>query len=366
MTETPSPNAKPKAYTYLAVTVILLFTLSFTWSIDTTIAYIIGGAALYTSFLTVYHWPRKSNPEDRWRYQQDERSEEKQTYSTTPTPSSPPPKPASKSKPIKNIPKADFKTLFEKFTKEKKVKTLFESKTTSQKISKSGCGLFVGGFIFLFIVLAIIFSDDPDDREDMSFENQFSQAENYYNTGDYVQAIIHYKYALIENPKSTDASLGLGNAFAGLNNADSAFYYYRHTLTIDPNYDMARYNIGWLHYKNKNYEEAAYELKQLIDRNSSYLDAFQLLGDVYYDQQKYDDAFIYYERAYTSGQRNFWLCYVSGYLYQTKGNNQMAIDRYKEALTYDSSELDIYKRLGDLVPGEEGARYRARGEDKQW
>lgn len=366
MTETPSPNAKPKAYAYLAVTVILLFVFSFIWSIDTAIAYILGGIILFTSFLTVYYWPRKSNPEDHWKYQQEERREENQAYTTTPTPASAPPKPAAKIKPSENIPKVDFKTLFEKFTKEKKGKTPFGSKVTSQKLSKSGCGFFIAGFIFLFIVLSIIFSDDADDREDMSFENQFAQAENYYNTGDYVQAIIHYKYALVKNPVSTEANLGLGNAFAGLDNTDSAFYYYRHTLTIDPNYDMARYNIGWLHYKNKNYEEAAYELKQLIDRNPSYLDAFQLLGDVYYDQQKFDDAFIYYERAYASGQRSFWLCYVSGYLYQTKGNNQMAIDRYKEALSYDSSELDIYKRLGDLVPGEEGARYRARGEGKQW
>lgn len=365
MKETPSPNAKPKAYTYLAVTVILLFVFSFIWSIDTAIAYILGGIILFTSFLTVYYWPRKSNPEDRWKYQQEERSEENQPYTTIPS-SSPLPKSAAKTEPPKNIPKADFKTLFEKFTKEKTGKTPFETKVKSQKISKSGCGIFVGGFIFLFIVLSIIFSDDADDSEDMSFENQFAQAENYYNTGDYVQAIIHYKYALVKNPVSTEANLGLGNAFAGLDNTDSAFYYYRHTLTIDPNFDMARYNIGWLHYKNKNYEEAASELKQLIDRNSNYLDAFQLLGDVYYDQQKFDDAFIYYERAYTSGQRSFWLCYVSGYLHQTKGNNQMAIDRYKEALTYDSSELDIYKRLGDLVPGEEGARYRARGEGKQW
>lgn len=351
-------NASTKAYTYLTLTLVLVFILALTWSIDSSIVYILGGTIIYTAFLTVYRWPRKTRPEDWRNYQHEDRN-------TGKTPGTPPAQQTNTTQ-TQTI-ASDFKSLFETFTKKASATGKPPTGSTAsnpQLHVKTGCIILFISFIVLALALNLIFNDDDPEVDEMSFENQYAQAENYYNTGDYVQAIIHYKYALAKEPANTNATLGLGNSFAGLNNIDSALYYYQHSLTLDPTFDVARYNIGWVHYKTKDYDAATRELKSLIDRNPEYLDAFQMLGDVYYEQQLYDEAFNQYERAYAGGNRNFWLSYVTGYLYQTKGNNQMAIERYKEALTYDSSEVDIYKRLGEIVPGEEGARYRAKG--KQW
>ena len=38
----------------------------------------------------------------------------------------------------------------------------------------------------------------------------------------------------------------------------------------------------------------------------------------------------------------------------------MAIDLYKEALSYDSTVVDIYTRLGELLPNEDGNYYRTQ------
>ena len=41
-----------------------------------------------------------------------------------------------------------------------------------------------------------------------------------------------------------------------------------------------------------------------------------------------------------------------------KVTTRSAIDLYKEALSYDSTVVDIYKRLGELLPNEDGNYYR--------
>jgi hypothetical protein len=46
------------------------------------------------------------------------------------------------------------------------------------------------------------------------------------------------------------------------------------------------------------------------------------------------------------------------YIYDTKGNYSNAIGLYKEELRYDSTVVDIYKRLGELLPNEDGNYYR--------
>ena len=48
------------------------------------------------------------------------------------------------------------------------------------------------------------------------------------------------------------------------------------------------------------------------------------------------------------------------YVYETKGNNDKAIQLYKETLEYDDTIADVYSRLGTLIPGSEGDAYRTK------
>jgi hypothetical protein len=48
------------------------------------------------------------------------------------------------------------------------------------------------------------------------------------------------------------------------------------------------------------------------------------------------------------------------YIYDTKSQAQKAIPLYKEAISMDTTRTDIYRRLGELVPGEEGNLYRQK------
>jgi tetratricopeptide (TPR) repeat protein len=85
-----------------------------------------------------------------------------------------------------------------------------------------------------------------------------------------------------------------------------------------------------------------------------------LAGDCYYDQQRYDETLKWYLKAYNLGERGRNLAWNIAYIYDIKGNTGSAIPFYKETLDYDTTLVDIYRRLGELVPGEDGNYYRTR------
>jgi tetratricopeptide (TPR) repeat protein len=211
--------------------------------------------------------------------------------------------------------------------------------------------------IFGLIIMIILFSD-PDTMPEADY--YFSRAEENYTAGVYDSAYINYKRALQENPGHLDALLGYGNTLSALGQPDSAIILYDQALAIDPDFDIARYNKGWVHYNRKNYSQSVIELKALLEKNPSYFDAMQLLGDVYYGQNVYEEALGWYESAYANGLRSRWLCHVMAYLYDLRGDIPKAIALYQEALAYDSTVTEIYTRLGELIPGEGGKVYRDR------
>ncbi len=134
-------------------------------------------------------------------------------------------------------------------------------------------------------------------------------------------------------------------------------------LTINPDNADVQYKKGLILYYQKKYDQSAQTFTTLFENDPTYFDALLKLGDVYYDQQRYNDALKYYDQAYENGLRNNWICYVRGYLYQEKGETKKAIELYKEALSYDSSVVDIYGRLGVLLSGSEGDFFRAKANE---
>jgi len=110
-------------------------------------------------------------------------------------------------------------------------------------------------------------------------------------------------------------------------------------------------------YFQKNYDQSIPLLKGLLANDPTHNEALQLLGDSFYNKQQYDSALVWYDKAYSTGFRNTYLCYLMAYVYETKGNNNKAIQLYKETLEYDDTIVDVYSRLGTLIPGSEGDAY---------
>jgi tetratricopeptide (TPR) repeat protein len=219
----------------------------------------------------------------------------------------------------------------------------------------------IASFIF-FVVLIVIFSDEPVDENGI----ETGTATDLYNQGDYEGAYAIYKRQLVEEGASSDAYYGIGNIKSMLGEIDSALYYYSESLRVNPSKYEAAYGKALVYFNEKRYDESLRELQYIFNQNDSYVDAILLAGDNYYLQNQYPQAIRYYESAYELGARSKELLNIMGYIYDNQGQPEKAIRYYKETLQYDSALTDVVKRLGELLPGDEGEIYRRKASGENW
>jgi tetratricopeptide (TPR) repeat protein len=217
----------------------------------------------------------------------------------------------------------------------------------------------IGIFIVFFLPIIVSICSGENGSADASY--YYTSAEQYYATQQYDSAYVNYKRAMQLDPENAGAIVGYGNVLSVRNERDSAILMFNRALEIDPEYKEATYGKALAFYEQKKYNEGIAILQPLIESNPDYYDAILLIGDCYYIQKKYDEAITWYENAYQNGGiRSRMLCHIMAYIYDTKGDYEKAIGLYQEALGYDSSIVDIYQRLGELIPGDDGNFYRTK------
>jgi tetratricopeptide (TPR) repeat protein len=331
--ETDQDNIKSKkARLYAGLAYLFLLLLSVFWSVDSSLVYIFIGTAILFILLSIKNIQFK-----KFNFQYDHFQEVKEENVKENT---------------------DVLHDLKSTLKDRGITFGPEHKTTSPLQTNQRLVLLVVGGIFLFffslIFIGILSSDDGDEQF------YYQQAEVFYDETFYDSAYQYYKKALAINGQSTEALTGLGNTYMMKGQNDSALIMYDKVLALNPEYEVARYQKTLVLSYQKRYDESINEAKDLLELNPEYLDAMQLIGDNYYSQEKYDDAEIWYDSAYAKGLRNRYLCHLMGYINQTKGKTQQAINLYKEALKYDSSVVDIYERLADIVPDNEKEWYKRK------
>jgi tetratricopeptide (TPR) repeat protein len=214
------------------------------------------------------------------------------------------------------------------------------------------------GFVFFFILVGTLI-DWINSFSTESLEYQ-QRASDFYMNQQYDSAVYYYGLALQADPENPDLWLERGNSFLYVPNADSSLAMYQRALELDPAFEQAQYNIGLIYFERKNYRDAIQETRKILAYNPDYTEAKLLIGDSFYNRSQLDSALQWYESAYQSGYRSAILCHLMAYIYDTKGETTSAINFYKEAIGQDSSIVDIYVRLGELVSGEEGNWFREK------
>ncbi len=241
------------------------------------------------------------------------------------------------------------------------VKEIFKKESSGPKTpqqAKIFVALVAGfiGFIFFITILGAIFGGEGSGDTNESYQ----RALEYYNNQQYDSAAYYYKFAIGNDPENPELFFERGNAFLNANNTDSALIMYDKALALKPEHQQAQYNKGYIYFNRKSYRQAIDETKKIMEYAPDYTDAMLLIGDSFYNQSQLDSALRWYDGAYSSGYRSAVLCHLMAYIYDTKGETSKAIGLYKEAIGQDSTIVDIYTRLGELVPGEDGNWYRQK------
>jgi Flp pilus assembly protein TadD len=308
-------TSKFRFYLTLAILCCLLF--GFTWSLDVSFRYLGFGLSVYFFFLAFYNKPRSLF--------------------------------AAASGPLDHL-TADLKIIF---SPRKNTYTQQKGIPGRQKPTVIFVAFFFIFFVFVTIIVSVLLLSDDKASRDYLLDSA-----NFYNTQEqYDSARVYYRKVLDAEPSNRDARFGMGDIFLAESNFDSALYYYDGILVENPSDEAARYNRALALFNQKNYSGSLKETAEVLRLNPRYQDALLLAGDNYYVQQRYDSAIFWYEQAYDLGVRTAILSHIMAYIYDVEGNTDRAIPLYQEAVLYDSTKTDVYKRLGELIP-EESERYR--------
>ena len=315
---------------------VFLFAMGLCWSIDTSIVYILFGTAVYFLFLGFY-----TNKAFKKSHERPRNVNQSSTHKTSLG--------------------DEFKNLFEKYqSSQKGTQRPFTTQPTSSQTSKQNRPIFGLVVTAMFVIFLLFFNGSIfSSSDDWDSVNYYQLAEQNYSDGNYDSAYTNYRKALKINEGYVEAMVGYGNVLATRKQSDSAMIMYDKAIEIDPEYKEASYRKGLALFDLEKYNESIALLNPLLQEQTDYYDAMLLMGDCYYALRQYDEAMNWYNNAYNNGGlRSRALCHIMAYIYDTKGNFDQAIPLYKEALSYDSTVVDIYKRLGELLPNEEGNYYR--------
>lgn len=325
-------SASVKMRVYVTVAVILLFIMAFLSSLGIAFLYILGGLSIFFFFLAWQNWKLTIRDENSGRYNRSERGG---SFAET-------------------------------------IRSTFRNRggTVKGPIASSSAGRRVvlivssiaGGLFFLVIIMNVFTSGEEESSGSL---DSSQDANGLYNSGDYDASYAEYRKNILKNPSDAASYYGIASIKSTRNERDSALYYYERALEADPQLYDAAYGKAIIYFNEQNYAQSNEELKYILNRTDQYVNAFLLAGDNYYSANNYDQAIGYYQNAYRLGARSKELSNIMAYIYDVKGNQSRAIELYKETLQYDSTLVDIYKRLGELIPGEEGRTFREKAL-QQW
>jgi tetratricopeptide (TPR) repeat protein len=330
-------KATSKARNYLIIAVVLLFGMALLSSLHETFLYILGGFSVFFLFLAWQNWRRTIRDDKFGHYNRSERGS---TFADN---------------------------IRETFRRETQAGERAQPLTDQAKRIIFLVASFIGG-IFTLIILIIVFTSGSDESDTTvtTETSEFPQsADDLYSAGDYDAAYVQYRRNISENPSSAAGYYGIANIKTVLKERDSALFYYDKALAADPELFDAAYGKALIYFNEQNYNQSNEELRYIFGRNDQFVNAHLLAGDNYYFSKDYDRAIGYYETAYRLEARSKELANIMAYIYDVKGDQTRAIAFYKETLQYDSTATDVYKRLGELLPGEEGNLYRQKAET-QW
>jgi Tfp pilus assembly protein PilF len=325
-----------KSKIFFIIGYVFLMAMALSWSVDTSIVYIFFGIALYFLFLGFYCLPGRKN------FQQGFRSAGHASSG-----------PSTFANPFANV--------FQKPRPASKPGSTPFTKAPAPEVQRRIVGFVVAGVFVMFFVFFVgsIFFNSSGEWDDSV--NYFQRGEENFWSGNYDSAALNYRRALKNNDQYVEAMVGYGKVLAVQNQQDSAMIMFDKALAVDPDNKEASYNKALGYYNRESYGEAITLLTPLLEKNTDYYDAVLLIGDSYYAQKQFDDALNWYIIAYDNGGiRSRPLCHLMAYIFDTKGDYSRAIDLYKEALSYDSTVVDIYVRLGELLPNEDGNYFRTQ------
>lgn len=201
-----------------------------------------------------------------------------------------------------------------------------------------------------------------------------SVADSLYALGNYAAAINAYA-----KQNNTASSLQIARAYNAIGNYDKAIVQYQETLGMDPNLDIARFELGKLLFKIKNNEAALQAFNELVAdkqknpeyhyylgrtfesirkqdkanaafRNAVVLDSTHLrslyaLGKYYVGQEIRDSALVYIDKGLRFYENDVSMINLKALAYYNNGQHKQAIPHFERLIELGEDRPFVLERL---------------------
>ena len=243
------------------------------------------------------------------------------------------------------------------------------------------------------IVVLKVVSDDPSAesrvREAVARSRLETNPEGWFshnllgvalrNQGRDEEAIEHFFAAERLNPNHTGVIYNLGNAFQALGQLDEAIRFYRRVLDLEPNHPSAhnnlaialqskgrtresvkhfrtqvelspsnptaRYNLATALLNLGEGDEATSHLTKALEIDPALRPAKHVLADLLRSQSRYEQAFRHYADLLRDDPGDALAHFGKARVYLSKGENRLAIEGFKRALSIDAELMNHVNNL---------------------
>ncbi|MGB8366853.1 MAG: tetratricopeptide repeat-containing glycosyltransferase family protein [Candidatus Babeliales bacterium] len=176
-----------------------------------------------------------------------------------------------------------------------------------------------------------------------SFENLFKQANQFFQSNNFEEAIRYYQQAISLNPTSAQTHFNMGLAFLRQKNTDAALASFERAIVYKPSYSKAYANLGKI-LEQKGLKDQAFEqYKKALELDPTLVEVALALARSYSSQQNFHESISILETALKENATEMTLLFELA-------NNLNMINQIEEA-------LEIYKRLEVRYPNQPSILY---------
>ncbi|XP_040960103.1 probable UDP-N-acetylglucosamine--peptide N-acetylglucosaminyltransferase SEC isoform X3 [Gossypium hirsutum] len=168
------------------------------------------------------------------------------------------------------------------------------------------------------------------------------------------------RQALQLNPLLVDAHSNLGNLMKAQGLAQEAYSCYLEALRIQPTFAIAWSNLAGLFMDSGDLNRALQYYKEAVKLKPAFPEAYLNLGNIYKALAMPQEAIVCYQRAVQTRPNYpvaldtyvlFLLMYLGNLAstYYERGQLDLAIHHYKQAIAYDQRFVEAYNNLGNAL-----------------
>ncbi len=208
-------------------------------------------------------------------------------------------------------------------------------------------GLEIGKMLLTDCPVFLDFIMAQEESSNSSAADLYSKGEEYYDAGEYKEAVIQYNRAIKMDPENHDYYNSRGVAYF-----EQGKYYYAisdfiNAIRLKTNFARAYYNLAYSKYNLGDYNSAIDDVETSILYDPEYCNAQNLLGLIYNNTDNTDSAFLAFESARNCDVEASLYPFNMAYMRYKSQEYEEAIEYFNEALEKGSTDISIYNYLGN-------------------